>query len=196
MDAGKTMREQCIRLLPRHGVRSLDALLLTHAHADAIHGLDDIRDFQQQGTRHLPLPPLPVYATNTTFTDIKRRFGYLVPGAGSQLEVESAAAAAAAGTAAAASSETPRGPSGASIKTNVRTVSKLDWRVVPEPPLGVPRCSHAADEGRRAEGGGERVVYEPLDVPECSGLAITPLPVPLQSHGPRGRDRRAAERGL
>jgi ribonuclease BN (tRNA processing enzyme) len=50
VDAGKTMREQCIRILPQHGIKSIDTLLLTHAHADAIHGLDDIRDFQQQVT--------------------------------------------------------------------------------------------------------------------------------------------------
>jgi len=48
VDAGKTMREQCIRILPQHGIKYIDTLLLTHAHADAIHGLDDIRDFQQQ----------------------------------------------------------------------------------------------------------------------------------------------------
>lgn len=180
------MREQCIRLLPRHGVRSLDVLLLTHAHADAIHGLDDIRDFQQQGTRHLPLPPLPVYATNTTFSDIKHRFSYLVPGAGSQLEVETAAAAAAAGSPA---------PGGASFKPNVRTVSKLEWRVVPEPPLSVPQCSLATDEGRRPGGGSERVAYEPLDMPECSGLAITPLPV-RKKRWPRESDRRATKKGL
>jgi len=165
VDAGKTMREQCMRLLPRHGIRNLDALLITHAHADAIHGLDDIRDFQQQGTRHLALPPLPVYVTNTTFSDIRQRFGYLVPGSGSQLEKESAAAAAAQGAVAA----------GPDIKTNVRTVSKLDWRVLPEPPLSVSELVQAAGGG----GVGGRDTYPAMDLPECSGLAITPLPVSL-----------------
>jgi phosphoribosyl 1,2-cyclic phosphodiesterase len=107
------MREQCIRLLPRHGIRTLDALLLTHAHADAIHGLDDIRDFQQQGARHLDwLPPLPVYTNANTFDEIKRRFSYLVPGAGSDLEKEAKAAGGA--------------------NSTTRTVSKLEWHTIQE----------------------------------------------------------------
>ena len=179
VDAGKTMREQCMRLLPRHGIRNLDALLITHAHADAIHGLDDIRDFQQQGTRHLALPPLPVYVTNTTFSDIRQRFGYLVPGAGSQLEKESAAAAAAEGAVAA----------GPDIKTNVRTVSKLEWRVLPEPPLSVSEFVQAAgaEAVGQAGGGGLGDAYPAMDLPECSGLAITPVPVSLTQEKTRQR---------
>ena len=46
VDAGKTMREGAIALLPGLGVSSIDALLLTHAHADAMLGLDDLRDLQ------------------------------------------------------------------------------------------------------------------------------------------------------
>jgi hypothetical protein len=38
VDAGKTMREACLRHLPNNGVRGIDALLITHAHADAILG--------------------------------------------------------------------------------------------------------------------------------------------------------------
>ena len=48
VDAGKTMRPACMRALPRLGVSTVDALLLTHDHADAIFGLDDLRDLQQQ----------------------------------------------------------------------------------------------------------------------------------------------------
>jgi hypothetical protein len=43
VDAGKTMREACMRVLPAHGVSNVDAILLTHGHADAILGLDDVR---------------------------------------------------------------------------------------------------------------------------------------------------------
>ncbi|EKX50782.1 hypothetical protein GUITHDRAFT_103372 [Guillardia theta CCMP2712] len=71
VDAGKTMRENCMRFLPQHGVRSLDSLLLTHSHADAIHGLDDIRDFQEQsGVILKHFPPLPVYLNEATFDEI------------------------------------------------------------------------------------------------------------------------------
>ena len=48
IDAGKTMRPACIKTLPTLGVQSIDALLLTHDHADAIFGLDDLRDLQVQ----------------------------------------------------------------------------------------------------------------------------------------------------
>lgn len=46
IDAGKTMRETCLRILPRHNVKEVAAILLTHGHADAILGLDDVRDLQ------------------------------------------------------------------------------------------------------------------------------------------------------
>ena len=48
VDAGKTMRPACLKSLPKLGISSIDALLLTHDHADAIFGLDDLRDLQVQ----------------------------------------------------------------------------------------------------------------------------------------------------
>ena len=46
VDAGKTMREACLRFLPMHSIRGIDALLLTHAHADAILGISFVFDLQ------------------------------------------------------------------------------------------------------------------------------------------------------
>jgi glyoxylase-like metal-dependent hydrolase (beta-lactamase superfamily II) len=43
VDAGKTMRDACMRVLPKYGVANVDGILLTHGHADAILGLDDVR---------------------------------------------------------------------------------------------------------------------------------------------------------
>ena len=48
IDFGKTMRESCLSLLPRHGIKEVAAIVLTHGHADAILGLDDVRDLQIQ----------------------------------------------------------------------------------------------------------------------------------------------------
>ena len=187
VDAGKTMREQCLRVLPRHNVRSLDALLLTHAHADAIHGLDDLRDFQEQAIpgKSAPLavswlPPLPVYATPTTFKEIERRFGYLVPGAGSALEKDTKGRTAThveravGGAASTRGSATQRDVAlGEQVPTNVRTVSKLDWREIPEAPVG-PAASAAGVGGGAVGSGGE---FAPLRMRECDGLVVTPLPV-------------------
>lgn len=46
IDVGKTMREACLSILPRHGIKEVAGIVLTHGHADAILGLDDVRDLQ------------------------------------------------------------------------------------------------------------------------------------------------------
>lgn len=66
IDAGPEFRLQAVRA----EILRLDALLLTHAHADHIHGLDDVRPL----TRHAPLP---VYANRATLEELKERFAYI-----------------------------------------------------------------------------------------------------------------------
>lgn len=46
IDCGKTFREVILNLFPKHGLKEVGALLLTHGHADAILGMDDLRDLQ------------------------------------------------------------------------------------------------------------------------------------------------------
>ena len=46
VDAGKTFREATMRFFPAHGLTGIHLLFLTHGHADAIFGLDDLREFQ------------------------------------------------------------------------------------------------------------------------------------------------------
>lgn len=61
-------------------VRSIDAVLFTHAHADHLHGIDDLRSVNRLMRRELP-----VYADAKTLAEIRTRFGYVlepVPGAG------------------------------------------------------------------------------------------------------------------
>jgi phosphoribosyl 1,2-cyclic phosphate phosphodiesterase len=55
----------------RHGLDRIDAALLTHAHADHVSGLDDLRIFSQVSGAKTPL-----YGAPATLEDVKRRFGY------------------------------------------------------------------------------------------------------------------------
>lgn len=53
------------------GVGRLDAVLYTHAHADHVHGLDDLRMIVYNTRTRLP-----VYADGPTTNDLLNRFGY------------------------------------------------------------------------------------------------------------------------
>ena len=56
----------------RAGLERLDALVFTHAHADHIFGLDDVRPFNYRQKAHIP-----IYAHQTTFDVIHRVFEYV-----------------------------------------------------------------------------------------------------------------------
>jgi phosphoribosyl 1,2-cyclic phosphate phosphodiesterase len=59
------------------GVRRLDALLMTHDHADQAHGIDDIRAFAlRQRAR------IPCWMDQATRESLVRRFGYIFVGEG------------------------------------------------------------------------------------------------------------------
>jgi len=67
VDTGPDMRAQLLSC----GVRQVDAIVFTHAHADHITGLDDVRLLNRIAGR-----PLPAFATHATIGEIKRRFDY------------------------------------------------------------------------------------------------------------------------
>ena len=71
VDCGPDFREQCLAA----GLRRLDALLLTHSHADHTHGIDDVRQWM-----HLRGAPLPVYAAAGTWKHLYDRFSYVFEG--------------------------------------------------------------------------------------------------------------------
>jgi len=66
IDTGPEFRLQALAA----GIRSLDAVLLTHAHADHIAGLDDVRPLTRECS-------LPVYANGEALRETRRRFGYV-----------------------------------------------------------------------------------------------------------------------
>ena len=67
VDAGPDLREQLIAA----GVPDLDGVLITHDHADHIHGLDDLR-----GLALIRRARVPVYADARTARGLLDRFGY------------------------------------------------------------------------------------------------------------------------
>lgn len=67
VDTGPDFRYQMLR----EDVRHLDAVLVTHSHKDHIAGMDDVRAFNYQQQRSVP-----IYATSITHEALKREFYY------------------------------------------------------------------------------------------------------------------------
>lgn len=70
IDTSPDLRQQAMRYFPKNP--RLDAILLTHTHADHLHGLDDIRPFnffQKQA--------LPLYAEPHDLETIRVKFDYI-----------------------------------------------------------------------------------------------------------------------
>ena len=73
VDASPELRIQTARA----GGKRVDAVLLSHDHADQVHGLDDVRAFYlRQQAR------IPCYMDPATHGTMKRRFGYIFEGEG------------------------------------------------------------------------------------------------------------------
>lgn len=71
IDTGPDLREQLLAARVRH----LDAVFLTHDHADHAHGIDDLRQiFHAMGA------PVQCHASQETWAVLKRRFNYVFQG--------------------------------------------------------------------------------------------------------------------
>ncbi|KAI8321341.1 hypothetical protein GQ54DRAFT_298076 [Martensiomyces pterosporus] len=73
IDCGKTFFESAVDIFIKHDVKTIDAVLLTHGHSDAILGLDDLR----QWTMSLGMM-IPVYLDKETLETVSSAFPYLV----------------------------------------------------------------------------------------------------------------------
>jgi phosphoribosyl 1,2-cyclic phosphodiesterase len=85
IDVGKTFREGALRWFPERGITSLDAIVLTHEHMDAVAGLDDVRGFQKyEDTAPVKYGrpkavPVPVHLSQSCLNDVAERFPWLFP---------------------------------------------------------------------------------------------------------------------
>jgi phosphoribosyl 1,2-cyclic phosphate phosphodiesterase len=68
IDTSVDFRQQMLR----YGVKKLDAVILTHSHADHILGLDDVYPFCARAGR-----PMPVYSSPETLAQVRITFRYL-----------------------------------------------------------------------------------------------------------------------
>ncbi|KPA85752.1 hypothetical protein ABB37_00112 [Leptomonas pyrrhocoris] len=82
IDCGKTFRDAYFKVMIRWNIRAVDTLLLTHGHADAIAGLDDLRDLQMMhmiSTGEWVVDSfIPTYLSYTTMETLQRAVDYIV----------------------------------------------------------------------------------------------------------------------
>ncbi|TIB36020.1 hypothetical protein E3P86_02584 [Wallemia ichthyophaga] len=74
IDCGKTFYRDSLRQFPKRGLRKIDGLLLTHGHADAMYGLDDLRAWTMRSIQDC----IDVYTNLDTFNTVKNVFPYMV----------------------------------------------------------------------------------------------------------------------
>ncbi|RDX56205.1 hypothetical protein OH76DRAFT_1396546 [Lentinus brumalis] len=75
IDVGKSFMQSAVEWFPKYGLRHIDAVLITHGHADAMNGLDDLRGWTLGGAIQ---PHVDIYLTEETFESVKIAFPYLV----------------------------------------------------------------------------------------------------------------------
>jgi phosphoribosyl 1,2-cyclic phosphodiesterase len=75
IDVGKNFQAAAVEWFPKYGLRQIDAVLISHAHADAMNGLDDLRGWTLRGSIQ---KYIDVYASQATFTEVERSFPYMV----------------------------------------------------------------------------------------------------------------------
>lgn len=69
IDTAPDLREQLLDA----GAARIDAVLLTHPHADHLHGIDDLRMVNRLNGKAIPL-----FASAATLASVERRFGYVL----------------------------------------------------------------------------------------------------------------------
>ncbi|TVU09314.1 hypothetical protein EJB05_42778, partial [Eragrostis curvula] len=73
VDAGKFFYHSALQWFPAFGLRTIDAVIITHSHADAIGGLDCLRDW----TNNVQ-PSIPIYVAERDYEVMKMTHYYLI----------------------------------------------------------------------------------------------------------------------
>lgn len=68
IDTSTDLRQQALR----EDIRYIDAVFYTHSHADHLHGIDDLRGFNQHSDKAIPL-----YGSAATLRKIRSSFSYI-----------------------------------------------------------------------------------------------------------------------
>jgi phosphoribosyl 1,2-cyclic phosphate phosphodiesterase len=71
VDTSTDLRQQCLI----YGIRHIHSVLYTHAHADHIHGIDELRSFN-----FFNKTVIPCYGTEQTLATLKNTFSYIFNG--------------------------------------------------------------------------------------------------------------------
>ncbi|KDP38013.1 hypothetical protein JCGZ_04656 [Jatropha curcas] len=77
IDVGKTFREQVLRWFTFHKIPRVDSIILTHEHADAVLGLDDIRAVQPFSPTN-DIDPTAIHLSQSAMDSIAVKFPYLI----------------------------------------------------------------------------------------------------------------------
>ncbi|KAI9205561.1 beta-lactamase-like protein [Polychytrium aggregatum] len=78
IDCGKTFYDSALEFFVYHKLRRIDAVILTHGHADAYLGMDDLRQWTLGGAQASVQDSIPVYLTSETMKAVQGAFPYLV----------------------------------------------------------------------------------------------------------------------
>jgi len=71
IDCGRSFKDSMLKLILEHQISSVDAVILTHGHLDAVSGLDDLREMKSTAA-------IPTYLDSSTHKTIFAMFPHLV----------------------------------------------------------------------------------------------------------------------
>ena len=73
IDIGKFFWHSALEWFPEYRVPSIDAIVITHSHADAVGGMDDLRDWTNNVSE-----AIPIHIRQSDLDDLSKMFFYLV----------------------------------------------------------------------------------------------------------------------